>query len=58
MKVLRCKPAHTGAPPMWPGPKGRAGRYISDTSGVIPDLPESPLEREAGHPPFVIAPQT
>ena len=26
MKVLRCKPAHTGAPPIWPGLKSRAGR--------------------------------
>ncbi len=26
MKVLRRKSAHTGAPPMWPGLKSRAGR--------------------------------
>ena len=30
IKVLRGKPAHTGPTVIWPGPKGRAGRHITD----------------------------
>ena len=48
MKVLRRKPAHTGPTVMWPEPKGRAGRHITDTSGLIVNLPGSPFEWEEG----------